>query len=340
MDAPTEWTYGGKLDWSSADSLKLVPIGMGCRCIIEALKERAEAANYTLPAILTADYNPFQVLSNIIPAIQSSVTALLALFCNHTDNGGDWSGLSYVAPAWTEADILTTLEIESRLSLAKLNPISAAWAHQQYQILSLLKWIKNTFTSYRDIHNLDVSNWKYDRKTAFVSSDPWFTPPPYNWETAESYYNESFSTIQTGQYNTYVPPSFGAANGIHASRYTYDILRDSKQVYIRDLPAINKTADFYIYTQLPSLYLLYSTAVFDSQGDSFVENAYNKAAIIENETLSTEIMFDWISNLASVPPNRPTQQGTNMGWSTPATATATAAIIKFDGANGFKFRDW
>jgi len=330
MDKPTEWTYGGKLDWSSADSLKLVPIGMTCRCIIEALKERAEAANYTLPAILTAEWNPLQTAYPVISAIQSSITALIIKFCNHTDSGGDWSGFSYVAPAWTESDILTAIEDDARLSLTFLNPILASWAFQQYKILNLLKWIKNTFTS----------NWKYDSKNAFVSSDPLGTPPPYNWESAASYYGESFSTIQTGQYNTSVPPSFAAANGIHASRYTYDILRFSKQVYIRSLPSINKTADFYIYTQLPSLFVLYSNAVFDGQGDSFIENAYNKAAIIADETVSTEIMFDWISNLASVPPNRPTQQGTTMVWSTPATATATAAIIKFDGANGFKFRDW
>jgi len=49
MDAPTEWTYGGLLDWSSADSLKLAPVGMATRCIVEALKERGFDCNRSYP---------------------------------------------------------------------------------------------------------------------------------------------------------------------------------------------------------------------------------------------------------------------------------------------------
>jgi len=51
MDAPTEWTYGGQIDWSSADSLRLAPAGLVLQTIIEAVKERYAAITSMVPGV-------------------------------------------------------------------------------------------------------------------------------------------------------------------------------------------------------------------------------------------------------------------------------------------------
>ena len=74
MDAPTEWTYGGKIDWSSPEKLKFLPVQLPLRCIIEAIKERHNATpletyGYPLPAFFSAPYNPLSPLKAYTDAI-------------------------------------------------------------------------------------------------------------------------------------------------------------------------------------------------------------------------------------------------------------------------------
>lgn len=151
MAAPTEWTYDGQLDWSSADSLRLAPSGLVFRVIIEAVKERYAAIGISAPALLAAEFNPLAPVKTYIDTIQSAMTDLMncgpwLAFVKHTDSGGDWSGQNiYIIPKWTEADMLAAIGAEERLVLYPLSVLSAEWFFQQYQLLNLLKW---TYASY------------------------------------------------------------------------------------------------------------------------------------------------------------------------------------------------
>jgi len=106
-----------------------------------ALVERAAAASYTLPTILQTEVKRLSTVKPYTDAIQAAITALIPLFINHTDNGGNWSGQSDV-PMWTESAILSAIGAESRLIQNKMN-VSADWITQQYKIINMLKWSKN-----------------------------------------------------------------------------------------------------------------------------------------------------------------------------------------------------
>jgi hypothetical protein len=146
MEAPSDWTYGGHLDWSSADTLRLAPMGMAIRCIVEALKERAEAANYALPEILTTDWNPLRTPYEVVSAIQESVTTLLTTVSRYTKRANFYKNdvdiLTYAyneTPAtWTEASALTAIGASARIVPARLG-LLREWVYQQYQLLNLMR---------------------------------------------------------------------------------------------------------------------------------------------------------------------------------------------------------
>jgi len=155
MDAPTEWTFDGQLDWSSADSLRLAPVGLVLQTIIEAIKERREAISFwfrpELPSVLSNEFNPLLPVKIYIDAIQTAMTGLMNMaslhtpwvaFVNHTDHGGDWTGQTQI-PAWTEADMLAAIGAEERFVLYPLSPLSSKWFYQQYQLLNLMRWMRH-----------------------------------------------------------------------------------------------------------------------------------------------------------------------------------------------------
>lgn len=148
MDKPTEWTYGGQLDWTSADTLKLAPTGMAIRCIVEALKERAEAANYTLPEIISSDWNPLNVPNEVKDAIQTAISALIEPVSLWTSSVNFYKhdvdittyGYNDVPVNWNEASILSAIGATERLNPARLG-LLREWVYQQYRILNLLRQV-------------------------------------------------------------------------------------------------------------------------------------------------------------------------------------------------------
>ncbi len=323
MDAPTEWTYGGQLDWTSADALRLAPTGMAMRCIVEDLKEKAAVTSYTLPSLLSADWNPLNIPCDFASAIQSAVTALMALFVNHTDAGGDWSGLSDandIAPAWTEADILAALGVESRIIPQRLG-LLREWVYQQYQILNLLRWVKSnsrlSVLGYYEKRGND--SWDGEGLSTYISAD-W--TGPYGGMVMAGYY------------------AVGAASGSDP----YDpknpaivVRRYKTKLRYSAIERIGAGIDIYLRAYAASQGWLSGT--FKAQGNNVLENFYSKAATINEMTETTD--FD-IINDSSVPPNDPpydpdgSPRDKLWGW----TANSYLSILKFDGANGFKFKNW
>lgn len=169
MDAPAEWTYGGQLDFSSADTLRLAPEGMAIRCIVEALKERAEAANYTLPEILSADWNPLNVPYDVVCSVQDSVTTLLTTVLRYTKRANfykhdvDISTYAYneTPICWTETNALTAIGAEARIVPVRLG-LSREWIYQQYQLLNLMRQcVADAFMLGERGYSLRTDSWKY-----------------------------------------------------------------------------------------------------------------------------------------------------------------------------------
>ena len=164
MDAPTEWTYGGLIDWSSPAKLKLLPVQLPMRCIVEALNERYAAHGSTAAAMmrtfgevtplapLMETYNPLAKISDYAKAVQWCVTRMIKGFGIHDMNnylkhtaatGGDFTGYEhYYFPPWNETEMLAAIGAEKRIAVPSLlAPLSADWFFQQYQLLNLMRWI-------------------------------------------------------------------------------------------------------------------------------------------------------------------------------------------------------
>lgn len=215
MAAPTEWTYDGQLDWSSADSLRLAPAGLVLRVIIEAIKERYAAIGISAPALLAADFNPLAPAKTYIDAVQSAMTTLMDAswpyyaFVNHTIQDGDFTGLDMEAlPFWTEADMLAAIGAEERIVLYPLSILSAEWCHQQYQLLNLMRWRSSTliitlasYTKYKKSafnygstpaiawnltkNDIDSTAWSTDWMSGYswhASNEIHSYDPPYQFE--------------------------------------------------------------------------------------------------------------------------------------------------------------
>lgn len=91
--------------------------------------------------------DPGEIFTNdIIPSdwfffFQSGIDDILDRYANHTDSSGDWTGQDDI-PLWTEADMLTAIGDAERIPAPTDPLISARWMFQQYKILNLLRWVR------------------------------------------------------------------------------------------------------------------------------------------------------------------------------------------------------
>jgi len=323
MDAPTEWTYGGLLDWSSADSLKLAPVGMACRCIMEAMKERAEAANYGLPEILT-EYNPFQTTYLLAYTIQDYIRrmAISSLFLNHVVYP-DFDGQPYptIDTHWTLDSILSAAGIETRIIPQRLNQLSAEWAFQQYKILNLLRQVPLGFVSNGTrlitavVGGVKAGGGGLSPEQALSS-----------WsEVSEAAYPHAYSRVSHEDTTYYYSTSrgqtsFGVWNSDARTRVASDHLA----------PVI----DF--YTSIIRPFSSWSDPVeFLTWGDPVTEGVLKKINTTNIELSGEYIMSDFFPASMGSPPNKLDEIG-YYGWG----SSGALSVLKFDGENGFKFRDW
>ncbi len=308
MDAPTEWTYDGQLDWSSADSLRLAPSGLVFRVIIEAVKERYAAIGISAPALFTTDFNPLAPAKTYIDAIQAAVTDLLSRYVNHADHSGDWTGQTQI-PAWTEAAMLTAIEAEERFILYPLSVLSAEWCFQQYQILNLLRW------QYVEYPEVDASNSVTEEHGA--SGDRAGAIALYNEHTWQS--------TGTGVPSAYSYRTYSGSYGIYRVRWKYTF---------GTYNTVPKDVDLYFWITKASSpsYATGGTSEFEANGEALSENTFYKHESFEGVTRWIA-MQNWFTAIDTIPIITD-ELNTSLGWQ-----SRPRLICKFDVPGGFKFID-
>ena len=305
MDAPTDWTYGGQIDWSSPAKLKLLPVQMPLRCIIEALRERCSVIPY-LPSILSTSFNPLATIKEYADAIQSAVTTLISYnrFARHTDEGRWGTIYSPAIPLWTEADLLTTIGATKRLVPDKLETLGE-WLYQQYQILNLLRWTKRGAESVTET----ASN-----KTMYIGYGSW----PSAWDAGTG------SIHQHG--------GMRSDSGIKTrSRRQLDFSGDFTYRYLFSADN-NFSIDVWIwlFTFVGQTGEIYSGEEYPVEGIN-----YQKLGSV---TQASPIL--WIGNIDSEPPTAPAGSGYNWNGASDTIVfpgKELALIRKFDAPGGFKF---
>jgi hypothetical protein len=322
MEAPSDWTYGGHLDWSSADTLRLAPMGMAIRCIVEALKERAEAANYALPEILTTDWNPLRTPYEVVSAIQESVTTLLTTVSRYTKRANFYKNdvdiLTYAyneTPAtWTEASALTAIGASARIVPARLG-LLREWVYQQYQLLNLMRQcVADNFMLYERGYVFSTSEWKY------------YYGEGYSQSEAEADYQ------YRGTYENNLPRGKGG------------YVNPDGRIFIFCQSCIDSLRFWNSGTMLANLgveidwyYCARKYNDFYNFGDGFTEDIFVKKYTTSH---AAEELLTQSNRLppgeASAPVLRSYSIGTYEGYN----IERNRALLKFDGENGFKFRDW
>jgi len=160
------WSSEG-MDWSSESSLSVSSLYNACEAVRLAVAERQRALSSLVSGSIFASGGSVRLMTpwNFASQVQSAVSALIPLFANHEDNGGDWNGIKDVwwnnqnlAPAWTEAGVLESLGDESRLAPSRLGEIRP-WLWQQYRILNKLRWIKAGTSAIRSQKSGEGGSW-------------------------------------------------------------------------------------------------------------------------------------------------------------------------------------
>lgn len=284
-----------------------------CEALRLAIVERCEAASYTVPEVLASEMIQNTLKSSDwIDAFQNTITALIPKFAKHIDNGGDWTGETSI-PVWSEADILTEIEESVRIPVSSI--FKASWANQQYKILNILRWVKRTFNDF---------DWTYTTQDKYGYGTSWS-------EAISVYNNASWNEeiVQSGETIVYtLYHSLGSGHYIRRTR--------SKEK-IENLSTLGKSCDWYIIpTIAPG-----AVDEWNTQGDiSLIQDVLNLYTI-STESEDDYIESDWISSLETLPPNLPEIPGHSLGWIIDLNySNQIQAVLKFDGSNGFQFKDW
>jgi hypothetical protein len=279
--------------------------------MIEAIKECDSITGRSVPTLLSASYNPIRPNCDYVNAIHSEVSALIPLFVNHLDHSGDWNGQTTI-PNWTEATILTAIGDASRIVPSNLNVLSP-WYFQQYKILNMLRW--SYLETYSD------SRWISHGFTKTVNVNPG------TWADVQAaFLTQAWSADDT----TRDAPRYYAINySSQFYKFASKITREWENIIPHSVDLYHSSGGYpsYIFQPIGSqiladLYYLVNT---------YPENSSHSLTLWEDDDLA-----DLPSPETS---GGPYNQKTNYVGGSSANHTPKA-VLKFDGANGRKFRDW
>jgi len=107
-----------------------------------ALDERLVAVGRRTMPILCPEITTGSIVSPLwFSTFSDEIDELIWNFADHTDNAGEWTGISSV-PNWTMANILAVIGDAERVDVPNDPQCCAKWIYQQYKILNQLRWMR------------------------------------------------------------------------------------------------------------------------------------------------------------------------------------------------------
>lgn len=353
---------GWDTNWDSTEAQDKRPRNVFAQ-LRAALVERYQASNYTdanLAALLPAAPAQDRLLSpgtglptySWFANFQARMTSLLGGYANHqliAANGGTVDGLTS-APVWTEAAMLTAIGDEARIP-APVGQVAAAWAYQQYKMLNLLRWkwwspgeplslgANLASSAYGDRtplritvnqaagKSLNFTGQTFAEMVALINAASW---SDYNYEDQYARYiglgcgsGEDGDVISWSAANQWHTP-YGAFYVL--KRHSFEFERNATALF--GSPAIQFVAQSKSHTSNPQPAYWESTPYAAA---STLRQVYAMAA--GNEDIETVFPpTDW-SDLSTL---------TDHTGSTGPRAVQflLGAVVKYDGADGFEYKDW
>ena len=274
-----------------------------------AITQRVLAVGRTVPALCPVIESGNLILSSWFSAFQSEISTLIPLYVNHTDSGGNWDGQTTI-PMWTEAAILTAIGDASRLPAPTDPLICAAWLNQQRKIINLLRWTKAS-GSYKN------------KEWITVKSSP--APIPIAIAEANALYD-------IAPWIPMIPPT-GPFSGTDLNfdgyfSYQARITNVRATYYYQGIDTTySKSVDVYMKGTHPTP-IWYGN--YTPNLNSVIDKYKKSHTSLENNLATQDFLFEQ---------DKPSQ------WADVDAGFASfveqfVAVFKFDGPNGFTFKDW
>jgi hypothetical protein len=245
-----------------------------------------------------------------VSAVQAAITALIPLYVNHTDSGGNWDGQTSIAPAWTATALLADIGTGvTRLTQKQYGVRSSAWILQQRLILDRLLWY--AYTGMTGIPEASAAA----QRTSGAQVD---------WATAVSAWGAASWTSAGGDLR-----QVGTLSG---GQYT--VVRRRATVFAQHLINVTLAAELDVYArfQKPTG----TGGTYENPDYAYSENEwalFGSTATLDY--LDTESLGTW-GDIGSVTVSAPAAGAENRGWHVGATS-AYKAVYRWDVAGGFVF---
>jgi len=356
MDAPTEWTYGGEVDWSSPDTLRLLPVEYVLRPIIEAVKERHRPDYYYSGLDSVLEYAPLRPLGYYVRTINNILMSLIGNFYYNGKGGyvsefpDNWNGRATSIPVWSHASLLQYLNYEKRFSVFSN---FAEWAFQTYKMLNMLRHYKYTiFLNYYGLltnaHNaITFYGWRYKIMDCIYEKDmnksAACQKAVNDWNNKAWEYSSGVSS--SDWYQTAYASPHDQGNG--ETRWQINLKTRESAFKFSNSSDILCSVDYYVY---PHVDLNGYLNPFNANGliceEYNLVNSYSEAA--SENIIETDYILTAPVDPAIIPENTISGfiLGTPIGFGfvqpllDNINRDVVVFVAKYDGPNGFKFRSW
>lgn len=320
---------GVLMDWTSADTLKLCDLWHP----IEALRRAYNERYYARPLGAWANVIPEQArLKDIYSACLVIHNAITGLFgnefevVNYTQGNPNYNNKTSLPLISTMASALTIIGDSSRVTVTRLKDI-APWLIQSRKLINICKWFRPLITT--PAAQATKAGYSYD---VSGSASAAYSAAVTNWQSASWGSAERLAGLveytqlqSTTSWNAGIqvtrsnPFQWGAAVGWHSSAIaSVDLYGIPQRVY----------GDQGVYYD----------GVYPYENKLNLVKNYSEQSMVDFNTNNTSYLLE------DQQPSTPTQWADiSTQWvyfsCEPFRAGGTA-VVKFDGPNGFKFKDW
>lgn len=298
--------------WTGAQWLNMLPSGP-LEDLRLALKERSDAAGASMPTGWGASFTTGNQLptADMFAAFQAAMTALLDYYIDHTTS---WEGTTSEPTIWTSSTISALTTATTRLPAPTSGYlIPRPWLVQQYELLNLLRWIR--------IYKFDTPQppaWRSPSETGLQLGAGAAT-----WADAKTAFKARTWTSSGGRYNTLTA---------HFMDFSFNISGNSYQLGITEAIAQSLQYSAEAYWKESGGYVFEALGPQDQEGKWNLLHTLPEGNGNRNFDLISEATFETAIDAFTEP-----------DWHMRGSyshANDCILVAKFDGANGFTYKDW
>lgn len=274
---------------------------------LNALRRAINERQYALRLSQTPAIDRLYCIADAKVLLHDAISKLIINFIDHRDNNADWDK-KYSIPKWTEETILDAIGDGERVNPAKLYDIKP-WMRQAYKILNMMR-LPYIYRSLTLDPNALVKG-RTNSPTAELALAQWAT---LNWWNA---------SVLVGHY--FVGENYGWGNNFAIARHSNTYSEKNNYANTLDIEAYSSFDK--VRSEGP-----YENNDFPGYAEGMLKRVISAESVPSGVTVDSGLLgYDGRCNLSTP------AAGEYRGWYLDPNAVI---VYRWDGPNGFKFRDW